>query len=152
AQGEEDAAHQRLGGGAADERQQPVDHAGDQEDVEQATNVKPIEREDDGLDEFDHLAVLRRVELRRRAWRRLSSANQPSRSPACPVPLFRSSTPLSTPGSSRYHVLAARLPAAWRSPSKTASTAFCAWRRFSACSRATDCGPSRTSSVISSPR
>ena len=41
---------------------------------------------------------------------------------------------------------------AGRAPMHQAITPFCAWRRFSASSKTTDCGPSMTSSVTSSPR
>jgi hypothetical protein len=41
---------------------------------------------------------------------------------------------------------------AGHSPSRYSSRAFCACRRFSASSNTTDCGPSITSSVTSSPR
>ena len=47
---------------------------------------------------------------------------------------------------------AARDAAALIQPSAQANMAFCAWSLFSASSNTTDCGPSITSSVTSSPR
>ena len=56
------------------------------------------------------------------------------------------------PGSDAAAALTEGPPSPYAAPSSQTMIAFCTWRRFSAWSKTTDRGPSRTASVISSPR